>query len=146
MSTTAKNGYQEDLSAHRIDYSITESPDANTKSTAELPISGSIEPSADITEELDEKLVKIAEENKSKLVSGYTIQVYTGSSRDAANNAKDLIYRVVPNARPQIQYIQPNYKVKVGKFVDRIEAQKIYMTLKEEFPSAMIIPERFSVQ
>ncbi len=31
--------------------------------------------------------------------------------------------------------MQPNYKVQVGEFVERLEAQKIFSMLKKEFPS-----------
>lgn len=145
-SSANKNAYQEDISFLREDYTLDEPEASANENTVELPITGTIDPQNDITTELDSKLERIAEENKSKLVSGYTIQVYTGASRETANNAKDMVYRVVPDARPQIQYVQPNYKVKVGRFINRIEAQKTYTMLKKQFPSAMIIPERFSVQ
>lgn len=141
-----KNVYKEDLSVHRIDYESVSTEKNTVEEITEVPLEGNIQTSSAITEEIDEKLESIAEDNKNKQISGYTIQVYTGNSRETANQTKDMVYRLLPEARPQIQYLQPNYKVKVGKFLDRIEAQKTYTTLKREFPSAMIIPERFTVQ
>ena len=118
---------------------------SSTERFKEVPISGKIEPQTDITDELNEKLGAIAEDNKRKVISGYTILVYSGPSRDEANKSKDMVYRVMPDSRPQIQYTQPYYRVKVGRFVERIEAQKKFTTLKKEFPTAMLVPERFTL-
>lgn len=145
-SSDNRQSYREDLSVHRVDYESLEEPVRKTEDFAEIPITGKIEPQTDVTADLDNALAEIAQDNKRKTIAGYTILVYSGSSREQANNAKDMIYRVLPNSRPQIQYVQPYYKVKVGKFVERLEAQKDFVALKREFSSAMIVPERFSVQ
>lgn len=143
--SASKSAYVEDLTVHRIDYESIE--DAPPKETVnEIPIEGTINAETAITAQIDEKLEEIAEANKGKRVSGYTVQVYTGNSREAATHSKDMVYRLIPDARPQIQYVQPNYKVKVGRFLDRLEAHKTYTTLRKEFPSAMIIPEKFTIQ
>lgn len=141
-----KSAYQEDLSVHRIDYEAVIAENEPKPVVTEIPVDGKIQTNLEITQEINEKLATIAEDNKDKQISGFTIQVYTGNSRDAATQTKDMVYRLIPESRPQIQYLQPNYKVKVGKFLDRIEAQKAYQTLKAEIPSAMIIPERFTIQ
>lgn len=140
------SSYKEDLSKYRLSYDSVEVAATAMKTLQEIPVKGKIEPQTDITEELDSLLAEIAEDNARKVVTGYTILVYSGASREEASNAKDQIYRILPDSRPQIQYVQPYYKVKVGKFIDRLEVQKDYTTIKEEFPSALIIPERFTVQ
>ena len=84
-----KNIYQEDISVHRVDFEdvdVKQQPEQTNPS--EVVLTGSVEPQTDVTDKLDSRLSEIAEDNKRKLVSGYTIQVYTGSSREAANNAK----------------------------------------------------------
>lgn len=142
--TSSHNAYREDLSVHRMQYeNVDEAP--ATEPFKEVPISGTIEPHTDITEELNTRLETLAEDNKRKIISGYTILVYSGPSREEANKSKDMVYRVLPDSRPQIQYTQPYYRVKVGRFVERIEAQKKFTALKREFPSAMLVPERFTL-
>lgn len=142
--TSSQNAYREDLSVHRMQYENIEEAAAVDR-IKEVPISGAIEPHTDITDELNSSLEAISEDNKRKIISGYTILVYSGPSRDEANKSKDMVYRVLPDSRPQIQYVQPYYRVKVGRFVERIEAQKQFTTLKKEFPTAMLVPERFSL-
>lgn len=145
--TSSQNAYREDLSVHRMQYENIEEEAAAVDRIKEVPISvsGTIEPHTDITDELNSSLEAISEDNKRKIISGYTILVYSGPSRDEANKSKDMVYRVLPDSRPQIQYVQPYYRVKVGRYVERIEAQKQFTTLKKEFPSAMLVPERFTL-
>lgn len=146
----SSRGYSEDLSGYRIDYEAgteenTTGEELNLTEPGEL--TGNITPTHDITGALNDTLEKIAENNKeNNVISGYTILVYLGSSRETASEAKDRVYRVLPDSRPQIQYIQPSYKVKVGKFLQRLEAQKTFSMLKEEFPNALIIPEKIEIQ
>lgn len=143
---SAHNAYREDLSVHRMQYEQIEEGTPAAERIKEVPISGEIEPQTDINDELNNRLQAIAEENKRKVISGYTILVYSGPSRDEANKSKDMVYRILPDSRPQIQYVQPYYRVKVGRFVERIEAQKKFTTLKKEFPSTiMLVPERFTL-
>jgi hypothetical protein len=91
---------------------------------------------------LDSMQIRTSEQ---RLIQGYTVQVYSGNSREAANEAKSLVYKIFPESRPETTYVQPNYKVKVGKYLNRVEAQKIYARLKNDFPGAMVIPEKISL-
>lgn len=100
----------------------------------------------DITQDLDRLIAEVARKNSTiKSIPGYTIQVYSGTNREQANLARRQVYHVLPDARPEIKYMQPNYKVQVGQFVERLEAQKIFSMVKKEFPSALIIPDRIKI-
>ena len=46
---------------------------------------------------------------------------------------------------PELVYNQPNYKVKVGKFLTRLEAQPLFTQLKKEFDNAIVAPERIYI-
>lgn len=143
VSKSTKKDYSEDLSSYRVDYNGTE----KEKKAMSPENASAVKPTHHITSKLDNTLEQIAYNNKEyNTTSGYTILVYSGSSREAAANAKDMVYKILPDSRPQIQYIQPYYKVKVGKFLERLEAQKSYSDLREEFPDAMIIPEKIEIQ
>lgn len=141
--------YEEDLSVHRTSYDFKSTEETGRKPerasgnrSPEQPISVA----NDITPELDQLMAEVAEENKRiKTVQGFTIQVYSGTSREKAYQVHRQVYHVVPEAQPDIIYTQPNYKVQVGQFVERLEAQKTYSMLKKEFPSALIIPDRIRI-
>ena len=100
----------------------------------------------DITQDLERLLAEVAHKNRNiKSIPGYTIQVYSGTSREQANLALRQVYHVLPDAKPELKYMQPNYKVQVGQFVERLEVQKIFSLVKKEFPSALIIPDRIKI-
>jgi hypothetical protein len=136
---SGRDRYQEDLSKVRKEFDVTD-----------------VEPSEEITEKeitvtpaghINERLSVVYDTLKRRqgnrpVVQGFTVQVYAGSSRNAANEAKEKVYQTLQNVSPELEYIQPNFKVKVGQFIDRLEAQKMYAQLREEFPQALIIPEK----
>lgn len=154
-STPQKSGgytvdYQEDLSVHRTsyEYKTSEAEGKPSSVPAENPTSPEpvVSVSHDITGELNLLLENVAEENKKvKSVQGFTVQVYSGNSREMAKQIERQVYHVVTDNMPEIIYMQPNYKVQVGSFVERLEAQKTYSMLKKEFPTALIIPTRIQI-
>lgn len=98
-------------------------------------------PEQDVTSDLDELLSEIIRRNETiDLIAGYTIQVYSNASRENAESVKSEIYRKVPEARPEVEWVTPNYKVWVGQYLEKIEAQKSYSELKRHFPQAILIP------
>lgn len=99
----------------------------------------------DATERLHHYIDTMAYLNgKKKFLQGYTVQVYTGLDRDMAYKAKEMVYKVLPEADPEISYEQPVYKVKVGWYRDKLIAERTYLTLKEQIPNTIVIPDRLS--
>lgn len=150
--TSRRGGYEveysEDLSALRRgeDYKLPEAaPDARPK--GETPTRpGTVMASMDVTSRLEALLEESAEKNKEvKSIPGYTIQVYLGASRDAATKAQRQVYMAVADARPELRFVQPNWRVVVGKFVDRMEANQTFSAIKKEFPNALVIPDRIQI-
>ncbi len=100
----------------------------------------------DIRQELDSINALIAERNKSvKFTEGYTIQIYTGNDRAAANQASSLSKQLFPDMEPLISYYQPSYRVKVGQFTNRLIAHEKFEEIKKSFPKALLIPERIRI-
>jgi len=72
-----------------------------------------------------------------KLGERYKIQLYYGDNNEASNVIKKFrsIYSEWPS---QIIYETPNYKVWIGNFRNRLEADRALMKIKPEFPAAFI--------
>lgn len=99
----------------------------------------------DITADLDRYVDTLASINaQNPYLQAYTVQVYTGNDREAAYAAKEKVYRVMPDAEPRVSYDQPNYKVKVGVYRERLQAEKVYLKLHRSIPATIVIPERIS--
>jgi len=141
VATSSSEGYKEDLSVNR----------PSLVSTPEEPVDNGakeIEPApkplvGHIKAEMDSINILIAQKNESiDYVGGFTIQVYTGLDRDEADQAYDLAMTLDQDLSPEITYRQPSYKVKVGHYTSRLEANEIFQSLKGYFPNALMIPER----
>ncbi len=138
-ATTLPN-YEEDLSVHRpkMDSVIVENTSPQTEEFK--PLVGHIKA------ELDSIVrVSVAQNKEEKLVEGFVIQVYNGNSRDRANEVWRQMDENFTDLSPKISYHQPNFRVKAGRFTDRLKAQRIFQKVKEEFPKALLVPERLSM-
>ena len=77
-------------------------------------------------------------EKDNKLTDGFTIQLYYGQRVKAESVRAN--YRNKYSSWPSsIEYETPNYKVWVGNFTSRIEADRALLEIYRNFPSA---PER----
>lgn len=135
--------YSEDLSIHRP--MMMDEVDSTESGTVPEMITESYSPlKGHIKDELD-SISKIAYvQNKAgNYVDGYVLQVYSGSSREEANQARSKMYASFPELEPKVSYHQPNFRVKAGRFTNRLAAHRVYAEVKGIFPKALLIPERF---
>jgi hypothetical protein len=78
-------------------------------------------------------------------VNAFTIQVYSGSSsvaRNEAQTAKTKAASLYPNWSNSIEYEQPNYKIWVGNFRTRLEADRALIEVKKIYTNAFILSPR----
>jgi hypothetical protein len=101
---------------------------------------------ATVTVNEDAKIHQLLElkkqlEKDNKLSDGYTIQLYYGE----LNAANSIIrkYRNSYGAWPaSIEYETPNYKVWVGSFDSRLEADRALIEVQRSFNSAFILKRK----
>ncbi len=72
---------------------------------------------------------------------GYRVQIYTGANRGKAYDEQARFKEIYPDINTYITYKQPNYKVKIGDFLMRSDAEKIIMELRPKFPTLFIFNE-----
>ncbi len=94
--------------------------------------------------ELDQKITQIYDKNVSEpYFNGYSVLVYSGIDRTRAFETQEELTENFPEIKAEMQYQEPRYLVKVGKFNYKIEAQKSFSLIKSQFPTARIIQDRF---
>lgn len=130
--------YREDLSETLITF-----PDLAEQSSKQVnTASGDSQLAVD--SDLRIALDRYRDGNRSERTwNGFTVLVYSGVDRDLAFKTRNDLYSAFPEMKVDMQYQQPRYLVKVGKFINRIEAQAYYYQLKEQFPASRIIQDRF---
>jgi len=148
-ATTTAPGtkYTEDLSVWRPKAEPVATPTntAGTQTDGRKP-TAYVEPKYAVNKKLDNILDSIDYYNvKRNFIDGFTIQVYSGLKREDALNAKKQIAESMPDLESDVQYSQPNFRVKVGKYFSRIDAQKDYTQIKKLFPTAIVIPDKVAI-
>ena len=79
---------------------------------------------------------KMTENNE--LGERYKIQLFYGSTLAEANKVKKEFERTYTKWPSSIEFETPNYKVWVGDFRNKLEAERAFLELKEDFKSAFI--------
>jgi hypothetical protein len=90
------------------------------------------------------KRLELSKDSKSGSnisVSGFRVQIFSGLERQQAY-AEQAKFKVrFPAYGSYISYIQPNYRVRVGDFRTRLEAEKFMNELKRYYSSMFIFSE-----
>lgn len=146
-STTQPGKYSEDLSVWRpkIDAPVADTTKSKQEG-GERKQTAYIEPKYAVNKQLDEVLDSINTVNLlQRHLDGFTIQVYSGAKREEALNIKRQLTSSLPEIQTEVQFAQPNFRVKAGKYLDHLGAQKDYLAVKRYFPNAIIIPDKISI-
>lgn len=132
--------YTEDLSSSRITFTNLD----EIQLSAPERVDASTSENLAVDSELSIAIQRSIDKNRAERVwNGFTVLVYSGVDRDQAFKVRNELFTSYPELKPEMQYQQPRYLLKVGKFLNRIEAQAYYYQLKEKFPMARIMQERF---
>lgn len=77
--------------------------------------------------------------------NGYRIQIFSGSDRKEAYSVQSKFQNRFPDTHTYLSYRDPNFKVKVGDFRSRLEAEKMVEEMKPAFGGLFIIPEKINL-
>ncbi len=108
---------------------------------------GPVVPLWNVNDIVDEVLDSINRFNVTrKFIDGYTIQIYSGQNREEAMNSKKKMATDISDLNAELEYNQPKFRVRVGYYYSRLEAQKDLLRLKRPFPNAILVPEKIMVR
>lgn len=74
-------------------------------------------------------------------VRGFRVQIFSGSSRNAAYAAQASFERSYKGIGAYVTYAEPNYRVKVGDFRSRAEATNFMRELRSQYNNVFIFTE-----
>lgn len=93
---------------------------------------------------MDKALHDYIQTNALKPVQGYRVRVFLDNSTQARTKSGSIetyLINQYPGLGVYRTYESPNYKVTVGDFRTKDDALKIFMALKNVYPTAYIIKE-----
>ena len=92
-----------------------------------------------VTIEQDKDIDKLLEFKKDlRTLNTFIIQIYNGP-RGGAESTKSQVATLYPDWSNSIEYEQPNYKIWLGNFRTRLEADRALMTVKKSYANAFIL-------
>lgn len=78
--------------------------------------------------------------------SGFRIQVISSNNRNKVVDAKTKVYREFPELKAYLMYQAPFFRLRVGNFKTREDAENYYRSIQRIFPEGVyIVPETIEV-
>jgi hypothetical protein len=143
-TSTKSDTYSEDLSAYRPEVREEEPVLPDSSEAIMIPDSLATEVSQQLNTVLD--TASAYSRSTIKYIDGFTIQIYGGDNRARAKDYRMNLIRNFPETDPITVFEQPNYKVRVGSYYTRLEAQHFFAEVKSVFPRAILIPTRIYIK
>ena len=77
--------------------------------------------------------------NSRRSMPGYRIQIVNTTDRNLAIDAKTKVYQLYPELKAYLLFQSPYYRIKVGNFRARSEAESYIKSLQRDFPGTIFI-------
>jgi len=102
-------------------------------------------------DQLVNKQIEINEVNtreSRRFVPGFRILAVSSNDRNKVIEAKSAIYRKFPELTSYMMYQSPFFRLKVGNFRDRLDAEEYLSGIQELFPAnkAYVVPDKIEVR
>lgn len=97
--------------------------------------------SIDSDSRVDSLMIKQIEINKQNDgVSGFRIQIKNTTTQKDANALRARFSRHFPHLKSYLQYNAPYYKIRIGDYLTKLEAQKDLIEIKKKYRGAYPVP------
>ncbi|WP_187264191.1 sporulation protein [Pontibacter beigongshangensis] len=135
---TGKTRVAEDLSVFRPSYPAVD----EAGGAAAAPVTPTNHANARVAALMD----TVASVNRNvKYAQGFRILAYNGSERQTVMDLRKAIIARVPEEKDYLTYQQPNFRLKIGDYFSRIEAQQVLNRIRDLLPNAQIVTDQINI-
>ncbi|MDR2868173.1 MAG: SPOR domain-containing protein [Bacteroidales bacterium] len=101
--------------------------------------------------DIDANIVKIENAyvdawKKVGKMEGYRVQIAAFSSSVSAHNVKNEFKTRFPAQNAYVTYLEPNFRVRVGNFLNRVDAYRLLQQVQAQYPGAFIVKDQISIK
>ena len=82
---------------------------------------------------------------QGSLINGYRIQIFFNESRSVAQSQKAGFINSHSEHKAYIDYLAPNYRVRVGNFRTKLQAEKFKQELISIYPTCIVLKEKIEL-
>lgn len=103
------------------------------------------EPAIDSLLMLNQQIHLQLTEREQGIIDGYRIQIFMESGNDAIVHAEEVIenfHADYPDVKAYLTYRQPYYRVRIGDFRDRLEAEGFLRRISRNYGQAFVVREK----
>ena len=100
----------------------------------------------------DARIDKIAEFVRSGeesvdgvLIDGYRVLIYFDQDKAKSEQQKARFMQMFDDHKAYVDYLAPNYRVRVGNFRTKLEAEKMKQQILEIFPTAIVVKDKIQL-
>ena len=95
---------------------------------------------------IDELITRQKDHNTlNQTITGYRVQIYFGSVRQKAADVKQDFNGKHPDISSYLTYLAPNFKVRVGDFRTRLDAQGFLKSIEGQYPTSFIVQDEIKL-
>ena len=95
---------------------------------------------------IDEMLAQKKDYNKTiETFEGYKIQIYYGSEKECYE-IKDEFSSLFPDISTSIIFSTPQWKLQIGNYRTRLEADHEMVNIKKEYPAAIVLATEIEIE
>lgn len=78
-------------------------------------------------------------------IDGYRIQIFFDESKTTAQSQKAAFINAYPEHKVYIDYMAPNYRVRVGNFRTQLQAEKLKQELIGTYPTSIVLKDKIEL-
>jgi len=82
---------------------------------------------------------------RDHVLKGFRVQIFLNADRRQAETVRAQFLQKHPEVPAYLSYQAPNFKVRVGDLLSRLEGEKLRAELKAEFPGCYIVPDEIEL-
>jgi hypothetical protein len=95
---------------------------------------------------IDELITRQKDHNTlNQTIDGYRVQIYFGSLRQKASEIRQDFSSKHADIPSYLTYLAPNFKVRVGDFRTRLEAQGFLKSIEGQYPTSFIVQDEIKL-
>lgn len=83
---------------------------------------------------------------EKRQVNGYRVQLASGNSRQTLMDVKAKFLQKYPEMGAYLEYQSPQFKLRVGDFRTRPEADAFVIEARKNFSAAFVVPDKVIVE
>lgn len=88
----------------------------------------------------------LSRSSQSSSADGYRVQIFSSTDRKRAYAEQTKFKSAYPTIRSYISYVEPYYKLRVGDFRTKLEAEKLVNKLRRSYEGLFIFAEPINPQ